>query len=42
MENIVPFEAGRIWFDGALGLFLLEIVFRSTFAYLYCFLLIRL
>lgn len=42
MENIVPFEAGRIWFDGAPRLFLLEIVFRSTFAYLYCFLLIRL
>ena len=41
-ENIVPFEVDRIWFDGAPKLFLLEIVFRSTFAYLYCFLLIRL
>ena len=41
MENVIPFEVGRMWFDGAPWLFLLEIIFRSTLAYLYCFLLIR-
>jgi len=41
VENVIPFEVGRMWFDGAPWLFLLEIIFRSTLAYLYCFLLIR-
>lgn len=42
MEDVVPFDVGRIWLDGAPWAFLLEIIFRSTIAYLYCFLLIRL
>lgn len=42
MEDIVPFDMGRMWLDGAPWTFLIEIIFRSTIAYLYCFLLIRL
>lgn len=42
MDVITPFEASRIWLDGAPWPFFLEIGFRSLLAYFYCFLLIRL
>lgn len=41
MDPIIPFEASRIWLDGAPWLFFLEIGFRSLLAYFTCFLLIR-
>lgn len=42
LEGTIPFEAGRIWTDGAPLSYFLEIIFRSAIAYFYCFLLIKL
>lgn len=42
LDGITPFEASRIWLDGAPWPFFLEIGFRSLLAYFTCFLLIRL
>lgn len=41
-DPVVPFELGRLFLGDAPALFYLEIVFRSSIGYLYCFLLIRL
>lgn len=41
-DPVVPFELGRLFLGDTPALYYLEIVFRSTLGYLYCFLLIRL
>ena len=41
-DPVVPFDLGRLFLGDAPALYYLEIVFRSTLGYLYCFLLIRL
>lgn len=40
-EQIIPFEGMRMWAGDAPALFYAEIVFRSVFAYVYCFALVR-